>query len=110
MKKVLSLIFLNFLFVFAQKPEFSELIIPPKQIVRLDYPLLKTFKIKIYNRSKYILEISLLDREKDSLNENFSLEKGKFRSLIIRDNQYLQFENRYLASLKLAFIIEKGNQ
>lgn len=110
MKKILSLIFLNFLFVFGQKPEFSELIIPPKQIVRLDYPLLKTFKIKIYNKSKYILEISLLNREKDSLNENFSLEKGKFRSLIIKDNQYLQFENRYLASLKLAFIIEKGNQ
>ena len=76
MKKILSLIFLNFLFVFGQKPEFSELIIPPKQIVRLDYPLLKTFKIKIYNKSKYILEISLLNREKDSLNENFSLEKG----------------------------------
>ena len=110
MKKILSLIFLNFLFVFGQKPEFSELIIPPKQIVRIDYPLLKTFKIKIYNKSKYILGISLLNREKDSLNENFSLEKGKFRSLIIRDNQYLQFENRYLASLKVAFTLEKGNQ
>ena len=110
MKKILLLIFLNFLFVFGQKPEFSELILPPKQIVRIDYPLLKAFKIKVYNKSKFFLGISLLSRNKDSLRKNFSLEKGKFRSLIVRDDQYLQFENRYLASLKVVFTLEKGNQ
>ena len=110
MKKILLLMFLNFLFVFGQKPEFSELVIPPKQIVRVDYPLYKAFKIKIYNKSKFFLGISLLSHEKDSLCENFSLEKGKFRSLIVRDDQYLEFENRYLASLKVAFTLEKGNQ
>ena len=104
------LIFLNFLFVFGQKPEFSELVIPPKQIVRVDYPLFRDFKIKIYNKSKFFLGISLLSREKDSLYKNFSLEKGNFRSLMVRDDQYLQFENRYLASLKVAFTLEKGNQ
>ena len=107
MKKILLLISFNFLFSFGQKSEFSELVIPPKQIVRLDYPLFKTFKIKVYNKSKYVLGISLLNREKDSFNENFSLEKGKFRTLIIRDNQYIQFENRYLASLKVAFTLQK---
>ncbi len=110
MKKILLLISFNFLFAFGQKSEFSELVIPPKQIVRLDYPLFKTFKIKVYNKSKYVLGISLLNREKDSFNENFSLEKGKFRTLIIRDNQYIQFENRYLASLKVAFTLQKGNE
>jgi len=110
MKKILLLIFLNFLFVFGQKPEFSELILPPKQIVRIDYPLLKAFKIKVYNKSKFFLGISLLSRNKDSLRKNFSLEKGKFRSLIVRDDQYLQFENRYLVSLKVVFTLEKGNQ
>ena len=110
MKKILLLIFLNFLFVFGQKPEFSELILPPKQIVRIDYPLLKAFKIKVYNKSKFFLGISLLSRNKDSLLKNFSLEKGKFRSLIVRDDQYLQFENRYLVSLKVVFTLEKGNQ
>ena len=110
MKKTLLLIFINFLFTFGQKPEFSELVVPPKQIVRVDYPLFKPFKIKIYNKSKFFLGISLLSSEKDSLYENFNLEKGKFRSLVIRDNQYLQFENRYLASLKVAFTLEKGNQ
>nr|AOE06230.1 hypothetical protein [uncultured bacterium]CBL87524.1 hypothetical protein S18_873_0018 [uncultured Flavobacteriia bacterium] len=110
MKKILLLIFLNFLFVFGQKPEFSELVLPPKQIVRIDYPLLKAFKIKVYNKSKFFLGISLLSRDKDSLHENFSLEKGKFRSLIVRDDQYLQFENRYLASLKVVFTLEKDNQ
>ena len=110
MKKILLLISFNLLFAFGQKSEFSELVIPPKQIVRLDYPLFKTFKIKVYNKSKYVLGISLLNREKDSLNENFSLEKGKFRSPIIRDNQYIQFENRYLASLKVAFTLQNGNE
>ena len=110
MKKILLLIFLNFLFVFGQKPEFSELVLPPKQIVRIDYPLLKAFKIKVYNKSKFFLGISLLSRDKDSLRKNFSLEKGKFRSLIVRDDQYLQFENRYLASLKVVFTLEKDNQ
>ena len=52
----------------------------------------------------------MLNSENDSLYENFNLEKGKFRSLVVRDNQYLQFENRYLASLKVAFTLEKGNQ
>ena len=110
MKKILLLIFLNVLFVFGQKPEFSELVLPPKQIVRIDYPLLKAFKIKVYNKSKFFLGISLLSRDKDSLRKNFSLEKGKFRSLIVRDDQYLQFENRYLVSLKVVFTLEKGNQ
>ena len=110
MKKILFLIFLNFLFVFGQKPELSELVIPPKQIVRVDYPLFKTFKIKIYNKSKFFLGISLLSREKDSLFESFNLEKGNFRSLMVRDDQYLQFENRYLASLKVTFTLENGNQ
>ena len=110
MKKILLLIFLNFLFVYGQKPEFSELVLPPKQIVRIDYPLLKAFKIKVYNKSKFFLGISLLSHDKDSLYKNFSLEKGKFRSLIVRDDQYLQFENRYWASLKVVFTLEKGNQ
>ena len=110
MKKIFLLIYINVLFTFGQKPEFSELVVPPKQIVRVDYPLFKPFKIKIYNKSKFFLGISLLSREKDSLYENLNLEKGKFMSLVVRDDQYLQFENRYLASLKVAFTLEKGNQ
>lgn len=110
MKKIVLLFSLNFLFVFGQKPELSELVIPPKQIVRVDYPLFNAFKVKIYNKSKFFLGISLLSREKDSLFENLKLEKGKSRSLVVRDDQYLQFENRYLTSLKVAFTLEKGNQ
>ncbi|PWH11501.1 hypothetical protein DEJ39_04215 [Bacteroidetes bacterium SCGC AAA795-G10] len=110
MKKIVLLISFNFLFVFGQKPELSELVIPPKQIVRVDYPLFNAFKTKIYNKSKFFLGISLLSREKDSLCENHKLEKGKSRSLVVRGDQYLQFENRYLTSLKVAFTLEKGNQ
>ena len=101
---------LNLFSVFGQTSNISEISIPPKQIVRIDYPLSKTFKTKIFNKSKFFLGISLLNRENDSLYKNLTIEKGGSRTLIVLNSQYLQFENRYLGSLKVVYTIEKGNQ
>ena len=101
---------LNLFSVFGQTSNISEISIPPKQIVRIDYPLSKTFKTKIFNKSKFFLGISLLNRENDSLYKSLSIEKGGSRTLIVSDSHYLQFENRYLGSLKVVYTIEKGSQ
>ena len=101
---------LNLFFVFGQASYVSEISIPPKQIVRIEYPLSKTFKTKIFNKSKFFLGISLLNRENDSLYKSLSIEKGGSRTLIVSDSHYLQFENRYLGSLKVVYAIEKGIQ
>ena len=101
---------LNLFSVFGQTSNISEISIPPKQIVRIDYPLSKTFKTKIFNKSKFFLGISLLNRENDSLYKSLRIEKGGSRTLIVSDNHYLQFENRYLGSLKVVYTIEKGSQ
>ena len=65
---------LNFFSVFGQTSNISEISIPPKQIVRIDYPLSKTFKTKIFNKSKFFLGISLLNRENDSLYKKYFVE------------------------------------
>ena len=101
---------LNLFSVFSQASNVSEISIPPKQIVRIEYPLSKTFKTKIFNKSKFFLGISLLNRENDSLYKSLSIEKGGSRTLIVSDSHYLQFENRYLGSLKVVYAIEKGIQ
>ena len=109
-KTFLLITVLNLFFVFGQASYVSEISIPPKQIVRIEYPLSKTFKTKIFNKSKFFLGISLLNRENDSLYKSLSIEKGGSRTLIVSDSHYLQFENRYLGSLKVVYAIEKGIQ
>ena len=47
MKKTITLFFLITSFVYGQKDERSKLLIPPKQIIRIDYPLFKDTNNKV---------------------------------------------------------------
>ena len=110
MKKTLFLFLFTLSALFGQnnKVEKSTIIIPPKQIIRIDYPLYQRFNVKLWNRSKFDLGISARDRKTDSLRKVFGLAKGGSTILEVNKQLYLQLENRFLGSLKVEFILLKG--
>ena len=101
--------FFTISFAFSQKGTRSQLIIPPKQIVQIDYPLYKGFNVKIWNHSKFLVGISSRDKETDSVHKSFELKNGNSILFEVNQGDYLQFENQFLASLKVAYNIQKGS-
>ncbi len=97
-----------FSFVHGQKDKRSKLIISPKQIVRIDYPSLNSFNIKIWNKSKLDVNVSSRYRKTDSLNLTLSLEKNSVAIFAINHGMYLELENKYLSTLILEFILLKS--
>lgn len=109
MNKILILLIIGTSFAYGQKTERSQLIIPPKQVVQIDYPLYKGFNVKIWNQSKFVVGVSARDKATDSVRKSFGLEKGSNALLEVNDGMYLQFENRFLAPLKVAYTLRKGS-
>ena len=85
----------------------STVIIPPKQVVRIDYPYMKGFSVKLWNKSKYELGVSSREFVTDSLKKGFGLNKNSYATIQILENQYLQLENRYFAPLKVEYNLFK---
>tara|TARA_A100001011_G_scaffold259550_1_gene267904 strand:+ start:432 stop:1034 length:603 start_codon:yes stop_codon:yes gene_type:complete len=108
-KKTITLFFLITSFVYGQKDERSKLLIPPKQIIRIDYPLFKDFKVKIWNKSRLDIHISSRSRKTDSLNSSLILEKNSISIFEVNQGMYLQLENKYLSILRLEFTLLKSN-
>ena len=109
MFKLIVIYFFTISFAFCQKGTRSQLIIPPKQIVQIDYPLYKGFNLKIWNHSKFLVGISSRDKETDSVQKSFDLKNGNSILFEVNQGDYLQFENRFLASLKVSYNIQKGS-
>lgn len=108
MNKISLFFFLLVSLGFGQKGERSQLILPPKQIVQINYPLYQGFNVKIWNKSKFDLGVSARERKTDSLVKGFGLDSGSSAVLEVNKGLYLQFENRYLASLKVEYTLQKG--
>ena len=85
----------------------STLIIPPKQVVRIDYPYMKGFTVKLWNKSKFELGVSAREHHTDSLSKGFGLNKGSFATIQVADKHYLQLENRFIAPLKVEYTLFK---
>ena len=109
MNPIVVLFFLIVSLAFGQKTDRSQLIIPAKQVVQIDYPLYKGFNVKIWNESKFEVGVSARDKVTDSVRKSFGIPKGKNALLEVNDGMYLQFENRFLASLKIAYTLRKGS-
>ena len=109
MKKIILYFFLSIYFAFGQKDIRSQLIIPPKQVVQIDYPLFKGFNVKIWNQSKFTVGVSTKDKLTDSIRKNFNLEKKNNTLLEVSKDMYLQFENQFIVPLKISYIIRKGS-
>ena len=108
MNKISLFFFLLVSLAFGQKGERPQLILPPKQIVQINYPLYQGFNGKIWNKSKFDLGVSAREQKTDSLVKGFGLDLGSSAVLEVNKGLYLQFENRYLASLKVEYTLQKG--
>jgi len=108
MNKISLFFFLLVSLAFGQKGERSQLILPPKQIVQINYPSYQGFNVKIWNKSKFDLGVSAREQKTDSLVKGFGLDSGSSAVLEVNKGLYLQFENGYLASLKVEYTLQKG--
>lgn len=104
----LLLLCVNFSFAQKQKQEKSILYLAPKQVVQLDYPNYKGYIVKLWNKSKFDLGVSARLDKNDSLQKGFGLSKGANATLAIEAEMYLQLENRFLAPIKVEYIVQKG--
>lgn len=109
MKNILALFYLVSLTAVAQNANRSELIIPPKQVVHIDYPFYQGFNVKIWNQSKYVVGVSARDKQTDTVRKSFGLDKGSTTLFEVNKGMYLQFENRFLAPIKVAYTLRKGS-
>tara|TARA_B110001450_G_C17574241_1_gene462111 strand:- start:294 stop:890 length:597 start_codon:yes stop_codon:yes gene_type:complete len=85
----------------------STIIIPPKQVVRIDYPYMKGFSVKIWNESKFELGVSARGHQTDSISKGFGLNKDSFATIQVAEKHYLQLENRFIAPLEIEYTLFK---
>ena len=91
-----------------QNLERSTVVIPPKQVVQIDYPYYKGFVVKLWNKAKFDVGVSAREHDTDSLRKGFGLSKGANATLNVPAEMYLQLENRFLAPLKVEYVVYKG--
>ena len=108
MKRNLLIILFTPLLIFSQRIETSKILIPPKQIILISYPLLTNYNLKIWNKSKFDLTISTHKQKTDSIIKKFTMEKGSSALLSISNEMYIQFQNKYLANLKVEYSFQNG--
>jgi hypothetical protein len=78
-------------------------------VVQINYPLNKGFNVKIWNESKFVVGVTARDQVTDSIVKSFGLEKGGTTLLEVNEGLFLQFENRFLAPIKVAYALRKGS-
>ena len=108
MKRTLLIILFTPLLIYSQRIETSKILIPPKQIIQINYPLLRNYNFKIWNKSKLDLTISTHKKETDSIIKKFVLVKDSSALLSISNEMYIQFENKYLANIKVEYSFQNG--
>lgn len=108
MKRTLLIILFTPLLIYSQRIETSKILIPPKQIIQINYPLLRNYNLKIWNKSKLDLTISTHKKETDSIIKKFVLVKDSSALLSISNEMYIQFENKYLANIKVEYSFQNG--
>ena len=108
MKRTLLIILFTPLLIYSQRIETSKILIPPKQIIHINYPLLRNYNFKIWNKSKLDLTISTHKKETDSIIKKFVLVKDSSALLGISNKMYIQFENKYLANIKVEYSFQNG--
>ena len=93
-----------------QNLERSTVVIPPKQVVQIDYPFYKGFVVKLWNKAKFDVGVSAREHDTDSLRKGFGLSKGANATLNVPAEMYLQLENRFWLRLKWSMSCTKENQ
>ena len=109
MKRNLLIILFTPLLIYSQRIETSKILIPPKQFFLVSYPLSTNYNLKIWNKSKFDLTISTHEQKTDSIIKKFIMEKGSSALLSISNEMYIQFQNKYLANLKVEYSFQNGS-
>ncbi len=108
MKRILFITLFAPLLIFSQRVEISKILIPPKQIIQINYPLFRYYNLKIWNKSKFDLTVSTHNYKNDSIFKKLVMEKGSSALLSISNGMYIQFENKYFANLKVEYTFQNG--
>ena len=61
------------------------------------------------NKSKFDLTISTHEQKTDSIIKKFIMDKGSSALLSISNEMYIQFQNKYLANLKVEYSFQNGS-
>ena len=113
-KKVMrtTLFFIYGLMAFSQnkKANISNIYIPSKQELILDYPSYKGFIIDIWNKGKFNLIFLQVSNEKDSIFKTKILKEGSFHSFLIDKDEFIKIKNELITPGKISYTIRKGSK
>ena len=108
MKKIGSILFFSISIAFGQKSERSQIVIPPKQVVQINYPFLNGYDVQVENQSKFEVSVSSRDRKTDSIYKEFRLKKKGSQRFSVGTGEFLQFENRFLTPILVSYSLLIG--
>ena len=115
LKKIMpiSLFFIFGLTAFSQnkkKNGISNIYIPAKQELILDYPSYKGFIIDIWNKGKFNLIFSQVFKKNDSVSKAKILKEDSFNSFFIDKFEFMRIKNELLVPGKISYKIRKGSK
>ena len=114
LKKIMliSLFFIFGLTAFSQnkKNGISNIYIPAKQELILDYPSYKGFIIDIWNKGKFNLIFSQVFKKNDSVSKAKILKEDSFNSFFIDQVEFIRIKNELLAPGNISYKIRKGTK
>ena len=107
-----SLFFIYGLMAFSQnkKANISNIYIPAKQEIILDYPSYNGFIIDVWNKGKFNLIFLQVSKEKDSIFKTKILKQGSFHSFLIDKDEFIKIKNELIIPGKISYTIRKGSK
>ena len=107
-----TLFFIYGLMAFSQnkKANISNIYVPAKQELILNYPSYKGFIIDIWNKGKFNLIFLQVSNEKDSIFKTKILKEGSFHSFLIDKDEFIKIKNELITPGKISYTIRKGSK
>ncbi len=107
-----TLFFIYGLMAFSQnkKANISNIYVPAKQELILNYPSYKGFIIDIWNKGKFNLIFLKVSNEKDSIFKTKILKQGSFHSFLIDKDEFIKIKNELITPGKISYTIRKGSK
>ena len=107
-----SLFFIYGLMAFSQnkKANISNIYIPAKQEIILDYPSYSGFIIDVWNKGKFNLIFLQVSKKKDSIFKTKILKEGSSHSFFIDKDEFIKIKNDLITPGKISYKIRKGSK
>ena len=107
-----SLFFIYGLMAFSQnkKANISNIYIPAKQEIIIDYPSYNGFIIDVWNKGKFNLIFLQVSEKKDSIFKTKILKEGSSHSFFIDKDEFIKIKNDLITPGKISYKIRKGSK